>query len=204
MREGEPRQPNFEARKAFVEQLQPGDIVELDGVKIRFKSVDNKYFPFFIYGTDAKTGESRALRLQDGSLPVILERQPVSKTPAPARSASTNREMQDAVLAVGDPLFGLLVKLSSPGGMSSQLIKRSMDKRPGESVELLPGERDYEDARHELHVYYQTKNFVDIPPSQREQALAEIQALSTIEDIQDRQDHALYMPLLGLRPKTEA
>jgi hypothetical protein len=198
MREAEPIQPNFEARKAFVEQLKPGDVVALDGVKIRFKSVNNRLFPFFIYGTDVQTGESRALRLQDESLPIVLEQ---VAEPPPTRSASMDREMQDAALAVGDPLFGLLVKLSAPGGMSSQLIKRSLDKRPGASVELLPGERDYEDARHELHVYYQTKNFVDIPPAEREQALREMRALSEIIDLKDRQDYALYSPLFGLRAK---
>jgi hypothetical protein len=165
---------------------------------------------------DVQTGESRSIPLVDGELPNIVEnvatsamtsveaQNKVVEAPLLVEEASESSSqgmgsyMREAAMATGDPFLGLLLKLYTEEGMSSQLIRRSGERARGDIPDLLPGEQDYEESRHALHVFYQTKSFVDIPPTQRERALEEMLRLRDVLDEQDRQLQAGTHPLFGL------
>lgn len=75
MSESEPRQINFEARKAFVSQIKTGTIVKLGGISLRDVQPDNPYFPHWLHGTNVATNESGSIPFDDDNLPEIIQPQ---------------------------------------------------------------------------------------------------------------------------------
>lgn len=146
MKETFPPPPDFESRRTYIQNIKEGVLIESEGATLKVKSVDNEYFPHWIYATNVETGESKSVRLVDGFLPTIIEATPSIETPAlslgggSSEATHTNMEayMQEAALATGDPMFGLLVKLYTTQGMSSQLILRSGERARGEITDFLP------------------------------------------------------------------
>jgi len=114
-----------------------------------------------------------------------------------------NRDLREVVEATGDPFLGILTKLYTKEGMSSQLVLRYDAKKRGEIKELLEGEKEYEEARHSLHVFYQTKNFCDLPNNLRQESLIAMQDLQKISDEGERQKIAERHPILGLNSESD-
>jgi hypothetical protein len=150
--EAQPRQPNFEFRKAGVAKIGKSDLVKYQGVTLENVFVDNQFFPHFLYGIDTNTQQSVAIELNDHEQPQILNREKLvgpklgeqKKTSEHSTKPSTksqesggdflNRNLKEIVQATGDPYIGLLTKVYTEGGMSSQLIKRyDAQKRGGKS-----------------------------------------------------------------------
>lgn len=94
-----------------------------------------------------------------------------------------------------------MAKLHTREGMSSQLILRYEAIKFGEIDELLEGEKEYEEARHALRVFYQTRNFCNLSSESRKQALNSMLKLRSIVDEDERQSIAKKDPVFGLRPE---
>lgn len=183
--------------------------------------MNNALFPFYLHGINADTGAPDSIRLIDGDLPTVIRQEPPQtsfRAGADRRStdptenrydsgkdydSQRTRDLQDLVEATGDPLLGILVKIHTRRGMSSQLIMRWDQKARGEINELLPGERAYEEERHALHVYYQTEHYCALAPEIRARALEGMRRLAAIPGESDRQRVAETHPLFGLKRKLD-
>lgn len=218
--EREPSQPNFELRKALVARISSNTLVKHGDTTLRNVLPNNAYFPHFLNGENIETGERVTIRLDDNQLPIVLEGQkdeysvlqPKAKklepsvisyqaTPPEPSEDLLNRNLREMVEATGDPFLGILTKIHTKDGMSSQLILRYGAKKRGEIKELLAGEKDYEEARHALHIFYQTRNFCDLPSDLREQALKDMLNFKSIVNAKERQTVAEKHPIFGLKPK---
>lgn len=209
-----PTQPNFEKRKEFAQLIKLGTRVRVGDKILRNVSVDNTFFPNWLYGINDATGASETIRLQEDILPTILNRSEAAAATAPPLTRRNQQaELEDdhniealhkLVEVTGDPMLGILVKLNTKKGMSSQLIARWDAKKRGEIQELLPGEEMYERTRHDLHIFYQTTNYCDLPESVRDQAIEQMRDLGNIEDENARQEAARKTPIFGLNaPKSQ-
>ena len=220
--EKEPSQPDFDSRKALIARISDNTLVRQGNVTIRNVHPNNPYFPYFLYGENVETGESTSIRLDDDQLPILFEddRTEKFKSQSPkniepsgtdrssisateSRDDILNRNLREIVEATGNPFLGILAKLYTEKGMSSQLIKRFDEKKRGEIKELLPNEKEYEETRHKVHVFYQTRNFCDLPSESRVLALSDMNQLENIADEKERQVVAEKHPLFGLKPKQE-
>ena len=213
----EPASPNFKKREALIQSIDTGSIIRHGNRTVKYSHTNNPFFPIFIYGTDTDTNALVTIELDDDDLPLVISStlssaappstnvQHDQEPPWPPRSAKPpkddgglNKALQEIVEATGDPFLGILVKLHTSAGMSSQLIKRFEAKRRREISELLPGEKEYEEIRHTLHVFYQTKNYCEIPKEQRQNALRDMKAMEQIASEEARQAYAQMHYIFGL------
>ena len=185
--------PNFEDRKAFFEKANGGP-VEINGRTLWNIRADNPYFPYYLIGEDRDAFELLTIKLDNNHLPKIVQKRQ-------EREVDDSQHLRDLVEETGDEFLGILVKLSTKSGMSSQLIKRYGEKKRGEISCLLDGEKAYEEIRHTTNVFYQTKNFTDIPSSDRDTALGKMKMLQLITDDTERQRKALEDPIIGFEKK---
>ncbi len=213
----EPASPNFKKRKALIQSIDTGSIIRHANRTVRYSHTNNPYFPSFIFGTDTTTNAWVTIELDDDNLPLVISSTlssaappsksiqhdqkphwpPQSKKP-PKDDGGLNKALREIVEATGDPFLGILVKLHTSDGMSSQLIKRFEAKKRREISDLLPGEKQYEEARHSLHVFYQTKNYCEIPEPQRQNALRDMKAMEQIVSETARQAYGQMHYIFGL------
>lgn len=209
--------PDFNNRQRFLEQVGPETAIELDGVVLVDVRPDSQFTPEFLHAKNAATGESVSIQLNDNNLPRIVrdglqcfedletfDFEESNNTRSRHRTPATGNRFEEVMQATGDPLFGILLKFCTPEGMSSQLILRYSAIKRGEISELLPDEESYERLRHNLHVFYQTRNYCDLAPEQRSLALLEMEALAGIKELEQRQTLALHNRLFGREPDNQS
>ncbi len=98
----------------------------------------------------------------------------------------------------GDPRIGVFTKFrNGKNGVSSQLVNRYEALARGDIESFLSGEVEYEVARYELEVYYETRNYCDIPPELREMALNQMLALGDMQNVIERKVSASQSRVLS-------